>query len=111
MYRGLAAGDDPALGLTARAPGIGNTPASHVAGARQSQWISTTRSRQIAEDVFGKHGVVEIDLSRVPSVIADVSSGIPGLPPNAMLSNWTRKYQEILVQDWIPPEAIIGRVL
>ena len=107
VFRGLAAGDDPAMGLTARSPGIGNTPASHVAGAQQTQWISTTRSQQIAQDVFGKYGVVEIDLSKVPSAVADVSGGIPGLPPNAMLSNWARKYQEVLVQDWIPPEAIV----
>lgn len=51
-------------------------------------------------------GFVEIDLSRAPSTVVDLTSGIPGLPPNAMLSNWARKMQEVLVQDWIPPEAV-----
>jgi RHS repeat-associated protein len=42
VYRGLAQGEDPTTGLRARAPGAGNSPVSHVAGQRQSQWISTT---------------------------------------------------------------------
>lgn len=108
MYRGSAAGEDPAVGLAARAPGIGNTPASHVAGARQTQWVSATYSQQIAEDVFTKHDVVEIDLSKASSSIADVAAAFLACPRNAMLSNWARKYQEILVQDWILPEAIRG---
>lgn len=31
---------------------------------------------------------------------------IPGLPRNYMLSRWSIKTQEVLVQDAIPPEAI-----
>jgi hypothetical protein len=106
VYRGLAEYDDPWLGLTARSRGVGNTPISHVAGARESQWISTSRDLDVAQSVFGKHGVVEIDLSKVSSPVVDFSEGIPGIPPNAMLSNWARKYSEVLVKDWIPPGAI-----
>lgn len=106
MYCGLAEGEDTAGGLTARAPAAGNSPASHVAGKRESQWISTTRHRAIAEERFGKYGVVEIDLSRVSSPVVDVSRGIPSLPPNSMLSNWARGAQEILIQDYVPPGAI-----
>jgi hypothetical protein len=57
VYRGLAAADNTAVGLVARAPGAGNTPISHVAGQRASQWISTTKSPEIAEQLFGQHGV------------------------------------------------------
>jgi hypothetical protein len=102
----MAAGEDPAEGLSARAPGIGNSPASHIAGARQTQWISTTKDLAIARDVFGENGVVQIDLSKVPGTVIDVSEGITGLPRNAMLSNWARKFKEVLVQDFIPPDAI-----
>jgi hypothetical protein len=58
VYRGLAAGENPAAGLVARAPEAANSVASHVAGARSSQWISTTRSLDIAIGKFGKNGVV-----------------------------------------------------
>jgi hypothetical protein len=106
VYRGLAEGEDPAVGLTARNPGAGNDIVSHIAGARDSQWISTTRSEAVARDVFGKNGYVRIDLSKVGNEIVDVSKGIPGMNPNYMLSRWARKMQEVLVQGYIPPEAI-----
>lgn len=104
VYRGLAAADNTAVGLMARAPGAGNTPVSHVAGQRISQWISTTRSLEVADEVFGQHGVVRIDLSRVTTEVVDVSKGFPGMP--GMLSNWARKFQEVLIRDQVPPEAI-----
>lgn len=106
VYRGLAEGEDPAAGLSARNPAAGNDVVSHVAGARNSQWISTTKSLDIAQARFGENGVVQIDLSMVDSEIADLSNGIPGLSPNAMLSRWARNAQEVLVQGYIPPEAI-----
>ena len=55
VYRGLAAGEESAAGLLARAPEAGNSIASHVAGARASQWISTTRSLDIAMSRFGQN--------------------------------------------------------
>src|SRR5438093_1121018 len=48
VYRGLAEGEDITNGLVARAPNAGNTPISHVAGMRDSQWISTTKSEATA---------------------------------------------------------------
>jgi hypothetical protein len=106
VYRGLAAGENPAVGLTARAPGIGNSVASHVAGARSSQWISTTRSLDIATERFGQNGVVGIDLSQVPGNVVDLTAGIPGLSPTTMLSRWARNAQEVLIENEVPAGAI-----
>jgi hypothetical protein len=77
-----------------------------VAGARASQWISTTRSLEVATSRFGQHGVVAIDLSKVPGTAVDLTRGIPGLSPSSMLSRWAVKMQEVLVRDRIPAEAI-----
>lgn len=104
VYRGLAEGKNIANGLSARMPGIGNSPVSHVAGKFQSQWISTTKDINVALERFGKNGVVVIDLSKVTNEIVDLSKGIPGY--SGMLSNWAIKAQEVLVKDYIPPEAI-----
>jgi RHS repeat-associated protein len=106
VYRGIAAGENPAAGLMARAPGAGNSVASHVAGQRASQWISTTKSLEVAQSRFGQHGVVAIDLSKVPGTVVDVSGGIPGLAPNTMLSRWAAKMQEVLIQNAVPAKAI-----
>ena len=105
VYRGLAKGEDAAAGLSARAPGAGNSVASHIAGKRASQWISTTLDEGVARGRFGDYGVVKIDLSKVDSEIVDVSRGIPGME-GTMLSNWAAKMKEVLIKDYIPPEAI-----
>lgn len=106
VYRGLAEGEDAAAGLTARNPGAGNDIASHVAGARNSQWISATKDLAIAQERFGKHGVVAIDFSKVPNPIADLSGGIPGMNSNYMLSRWARKNQEVVIQGRVPADAV-----
>jgi hypothetical protein len=90
VFRGLAAGENSAAGLSARAPGAGNSVASHVAGKRASQWISTTTDEAVASGRFGTNGVVEIDISKVSSEVVDVSQGIPGME-GTMLSNWAVK--------------------
>ena len=105
VYRGLAEGEDPALGLSARAPGAGNSVVSHIAGKQASQWISTSTDQAIATTRFGENGVVQIDLSKVTTEIVDVSDGIPGME-GTMLSNWAAKMKEVLIKDYIPPEAV-----
>lgn len=45
---------------------------------------------------------MQIDLSKVASQIVDVSAGFG----RGMVSNWARRAQEVLVKDYIPPEAI-----
>ena len=106
VYRGLAKGEDIAAGLIARAPAAGNTVASHVAGARASQWISTTTSLEIATSRFGANGVVAVDLTKVQTQVVDLTRGIPGLSPNTMLSRWAVKQQEVLIQGHIPASAL-----
>jgi RHS repeat-associated protein len=108
VYRGLAEGEDAPceFGLTARDPQATNDPLSHVAGRQRSQWISTTKSLDVAQTRYGRHGVVRIDLSRVPGRVVDLSNGIPGVPRHYMLSRWAAKQQEVLIQGRVPPGAI-----
>lgn len=91
-------------GLIARSPEAGNSPISHVAGQRESQWISTTKSEAIATEKYGQNGVVRIDLNQVSNPVLDVSGGFPGKP--GMISNWAKKSQEVLIQKFVPPNAI-----
>ena len=106
VYRGLAPGENPSQGLIARAPGVGNNVSSHVAGARSSQWISTTKSLNLAVTRYGQHGVVRINLAKVNGTVVDISKGIPGLPPNFMLSRWAINSQEVLILNRAPANAI-----
>jgi RHS repeat-associated protein len=103
VYRGLAKGEDAAAGLSARAPGAGNSPISHVAGKKETQWISTTKDMETALAKYGQNGVVRIDLNKVKSEVLDVSGGFP---KGGRMSNWSRRDQEVLIRDFIPPEAI-----
>ncbi|WNI31211.1 RHS repeat-associated core domain-containing protein [Streptomyces sp. ITFR-6] len=107
VFRSLSEGEDPALGLAARSPGSTDvSPLSHVAGKRQSPWISTTKLPETAFGKYGaKHGVVAIDLSKIPGRVEDVSGGFPG---KGRIDVYARKDQEVLVYQHIPPEAIIG---
>jgi len=91
--------------LTARAPGASDvSPISHVAGKGASPWISTTKSLEVATTKYGKYGVVGINLSRVSNEVLDISGGFPETP--GMFSNWAAADQEVLIRDYVPPEAI-----
>lgn len=104
VYRGLAASDDPSVGLVARAPNnSGVTPISHVAGKIQSPWISTSKSADVATSMYGQHGVVAIDLNKVTSEVVDISGGFPN---GGRMSNWAKAHQEVLIRGSVPPEAI-----
>jgi hypothetical protein len=105
VYRGLAKGENPALGLAARSPGADVSAASHVAGKSASPWISTTKSLDVALAKYGQNGVVKIDLSKVTTEVLDLSNGIPGI--KGMLSNWAKKDLEVLIKDFVPAGAII----
>ena len=108
VYRALAETDDPAVGLVARAPGSIRKPIGHVAGAKETPWISTTRELSVAQayNAKGGFGIVKIDLSKVTTEVVDLSDGIPGYL-GTTLSNWAKKSAEVLIHDHIPPEAII----
>jgi RHS repeat-associated protein len=111
VYRGLRPDENPTNGLSARAPGAQNvSPASHVAGKRESPWISTTKDREVAITKYGEHGVVEIDLSKIKTEVVDLSNGIPGTSKGSMISNWAKHDREVLIRDYIPPDAIRGRI-
>ncbi|MDF6019357.1 ricin-type beta-trefoil lectin domain protein [Streptomyces sp. JH34] len=108
VYRALAENDDPAMGLTARAPGnAGVSPLSHVAGKKLTPWISTTKNPGIAFDKYNQgHGVVAIDLRRTPYSYVDISSG--PFPSSRRHSAYARKDSEVLIWQNIPAEAIVG---
>ena len=106
VYRGLAAGENPAAGLVARAPNAtGVSPVSHVAGKVRSPWISTTKSLQVARSKYGQNGVVAIDMNRVSSEVVDISGGIVR---GGRMSSWAKADQEVLIRGSVPPEAIVG---
>ncbi|SFE57315.1 Pretoxin HINT domain-containing protein, partial [Actinopolyspora alba] len=107
VYRALAEGEDPSVGLHARAPNKVNAePVSHVAGLKESPWISTSKEPSIAFDKYNQgHGVVAID-SRFVERAEDISSG----PFTSRRHRaYARKDQEVLIFRHVPVEAIVGR--
>jgi Pretoxin HINT domain len=107
VFRGLKTGEDPSKGLFARAPGANTPIASHVAGKKASSWISTTKDVRTAIDKYNKDkaGIVAIDLSKVKSKTVDLSGGHPQL--KGRQANYAKKDKEVLIEDFIPPEAIV----
>lgn len=108
VYRGLAFGENPAVGLVARVPTAGNSPMTHVAGREKIQWIPTSKSLIIAREIHGKKGcgVVAIDLSKVVTMVVDISGGVPGAPPGSKLHTWAREDQEVLIRLMVPASAV-----
>ncbi|MEV3986226.1 polymorphic toxin-type HINT domain-containing protein [Nonomuraea sp. NPDC049758] len=106
VWKALAHGEDPALGLTARDPNAIVTPLSHVAGKRKSPWISTSKLPSVAFDKYNQgNGVVAIDLSKIPGAVVDVSPGSPG---KGRIDSYAKKDQEVLIHGYIPSDAIVG---
>ncbi|CAL9498395.1 hypothetical protein SUDANB106_03412 [Streptomyces sp. enrichment culture] len=97
VYRALAEGEDPAMGLTARDPSnVGVRPLSHVAGKKKTPWISTSKDPSIVFDKYNRgHGVVAIDLRLIPYSYVDISSG--PFPSSRRHSAYARKNSEVLV--------------
>ncbi|WP_229068507.1 polymorphic toxin-type HINT domain-containing protein [Actinoplanes sp. DH11] len=107
VYRALAKGEDPSVGLFARDPAaVGVSPLSHVAGKKATPWISTTKSRSVAFDKYDQgYGVVAID-TRMAMRVEDISNG--PFPSSRRHSSYARKDQEVLIFQNVPPEAIVG---
>ena len=110
VYRGLSAADIKSIeagqGINARDPGANNSAISHVAGQKQSRWISTTKSEEIAKQKYGENGYIKIDLNKVSSDKVDISKGFPA-QPRSRFSNYAKKDQEVLIENHIPQGAII----
>jgi hypothetical protein len=70
---------------------------------RESCWISTTQSEQIARSRFGKNGVVRIDLSKVKTEVLDISEGLPNA---GRMKHWAINAQEVLIRDRVPARAV-----
>lgn len=107
VYRALAKGEDPSVGLFARDPAaVDVSPLSHVAGKKATPWISTTKSRSVAFDKYDQgHGVVAID-TRTAMRVEDISDG--PFPSSRRHSSYARRDQEVLIFQSVPPEAIVG---
>ncbi|MFC5286202.1 RHS repeat-associated core domain-containing protein [Actinokineospora guangxiensis] len=107
VWRSLARGEDPAVGLRARDVSADSvSPLSHVAGAKRTPWVSTSKLPSVAFDKYnGGHGVVAIDLSRVVGTVEDVSSGFPG---KGRIDAYAKRDQEVLIFGEVPADAIVG---
>lgn len=115
VYRNLRDDEDPSRGLDAKNPDATYKPSGHVLhGSKpnwKSQFISTTRSRQVAlESQWASERVVAIDLSKLdPSQIIDLSTDA-GRSKHDIRGftaiNRTKSSQEVLLTGHIPTDAI-----
>jgi hypothetical protein len=106
VYRGYRENEDPSKGFTAKVPGAGNSPLSHVQGEPATQWISLSQSFSVASEKYGPR-VARVDLTQVDEEIVDLRCGIPGQPSDSVFSMRAIEDKEILVKDFIPREAIL----
>ena len=110
VYRGLSETDLGTLkdgkGISAKNPNANNSAASHVAGKKDTRWISTTKDESIAKNKYGKNGYAEIDLNKVKSDKVDISKGFSG-QPKSRITNYAKKDKEVLIEKEIPQNAII----
>ena len=105
VYRALNKGEDPSSGLNARNPDANATPAQHVNGKKDSQYISTTKIESKATEKYNSgNGVVKIDLNKVDNNVIDVSGGIEGA--SRRVNAYAKSDAEVLVEKHIPPKAI-----
>ncbi|HHQ6628312.1 TPA: RHS repeat-associated core domain-containing protein, partial [Serratia fonticola] len=126
VYRALTEQDAQRLAsggsIQGKSPDGTWTAAEHVAnrsfdpslsgGAfENSPWISTTKDLNIARAYEGGHGIIAIDLNKVPSTQVEVwkhaprVNGIDGLPYHRSI--WA---QEVTIFLEIPPSATMGMI-
>ncbi|TPI71958.1 hypothetical protein [Mesorhizobium sp. B2-8-9] len=116
VYRALAPGEDPSVGLFARDRMANVFPSKHVmlgTNMQSSNWISTTKSPAVAIGKYAKgdvSNVVRIDLSKVKTRVVDVSNGeFPKDDPGRNFpsaKNFARADQEVLIDGHVPAQAI-----
>lgn len=118
VYRNLNDTDDPSKGLTAKNPHADYLPDGHVDNGskptHRSQYISTTRSTEVATDPKHFRGrLVMIDLNKIQGSAIDVTTkeNRKRVKPYGNWSGSAHGYAErsveVLVTGYIPPEAII----
>jgi hypothetical protein len=116
VYRVIRPDEMPHKGLTAKMPGDTHyTIEGHILhGNRKSfkgsRFISTTRDLDVAKK-YAKQDqriIVRIDLNQIYSQIYDLSTqaGRDEYLKGRTSRNWAGKSAEVLIEDFIPPEAI-----
>jgi hypothetical protein len=51
-------------------------------------------------------GVVAIDVSKLVTMVVDISGGVPGAEPGSKLHTWAREDQEVVIQLMVPASAV-----
>lgn len=114
VYRVIRADEDPSAGLWAKNPAATYTPEGHLLhGSRPgfaSQYISATTDLQLARRWAARTGerLVEIDLTKVQAKVIDLSSTtvrntyLRGVTAR----NRARAASEVLIEGFVPPEAL-----
>ncbi|KAK3108583.1 hypothetical protein FSP39_011296 [Pinctada imbricata] len=114
LYRILRDDEDPNMGLRAKNPQATKSIQSHVGcGSKRnyaSQYISTTANLKSAKTWAGKANktVARIDVQLLPpeTVLHDLSKANRTVLPGIMAYNFARKYAEVLIEGFVPPDAI-----
>lgn len=120
VYRVIRDDENINVGIFAKRPGFTHPGGvnSHVLhGGRKDfsgdTWISTTKSLDRAKEIQAKFGgrIVEIDLNMAKGQVQHVidltddtvrSKQLKG----RMATNFAKYYEEVLIEGWIPPQAI-----
>jgi hypothetical protein len=119
VYRVIRANEDITRGLLARNPyDVRYSMEAHVAHASKdwfkgSRFISTTTDRAVAEAAlkrWGGGGIVRIDLSKINNGrLFDISTPERAAQyiKHPMTRNFATSSREVLIDAWVPPEAVI----
>jgi hypothetical protein len=117
VFRVLRPDENPTDGLVAKNPVGDWTPegavlnGSRPSAANHNQWIHATTERAVAEEWAQRTGgrIAEIDLSRVPSQVIDLSTetGRAAHLQGVTARNFAAASSEILIESHVPAAAIV----
>jgi hypothetical protein len=106
----------PTNGITAKNPNATYKVEGHILnGSKEnfkSQYISTTTDINVAQKWAQKDGcrIIEIDLNQLPqgTKVIDLSTdaGRAANLKGVTSTNWAKASSEVLIEGYIPPEAI-----
>ncbi|MEN4013092.1 MAG: hypothetical protein ROW48_13735 [Bellilinea sp.] len=116
VYRVMRAEQHPAAlveGIWAKNPLANYLPQTHVAKGNilETNWISTTRDLEWAKNFQSDNPIYVIDLKKTFTQIVDtnVQGAMTGW--HFIPRDLAKRASEVLVEKWIPPEAIISVIL